>query len=268
MVISINRIMNIMTFEQFVNKKVWVIIPTYEREKVFKKCIEYIDKNFPKDYLGGVIVVIQSDYEDLPEFDGLHFVKHEPGLPLGIKQRNFGYEEFKNKIDDEDFLLFIDDDVLYDDGEMDIKEVIRLYDEEMENPGVISFNKDINSDKKNSYETAQVGWTNLGMFLKKKVFEDIGMFGNNPKMDDAELFCRSLRKGYKNYSINFINGTHKDTRMEGGLNVGKDNDDREKEFEEGKDLINKEYPFCKWRTSINWFSVDEVELQKQINQYK
>lgn len=180
----------------------WFLIISYNRPEMLLKCVDSIISNCNAK-IGVALIGTSVKVSELLKEKGVLVSCVNKGYPA--EKRKEIYEKLEHLIDDEDFLIFCDDDVEYNETLRKIDQVSEFYDKNCD-CGCIQFMA--NRLGSYAFKKIDIGFSGGGIFVRKSVYESFGGHGKD-YLDDVELFLRSYLAGYENYRCGFIYAKHK-----------------------------------------------------------
>jgi len=175
------------------------IIPTFGRYNEVRNCISAIRANTPNEILGQIVVVdsntMRTKYPSYIKV--IHMNKVYPAVA-----RRTGANSLKF-VSDDDYLIFLDDDILIlDNFRAGISKILLCY--EKYDVGCLQ----LGMRKGKPWVKIKLGFTGGGILINKRKYFEIGGYGND-YLDDVELFLRSFISGYDNYRTGYVYSKHK-----------------------------------------------------------
>ena len=175
------------------------IIPTFARQKEIIECIGAIRANTPREILGQIVIVDSNDLR-IKYPDNIKVVYINKVYPAIA--RNTGANFLRN-VSDNDYFIFLDDDILIlDNFRTGINKILRCY--ERYNVGCLQ----LGLRKGKHWVKIKLGFTGGGILINKKKYFEIGGYGKD-YLDDVELFLRSYIYGYDNYRTGYVYSKHR-----------------------------------------------------------
>ena len=199
------------------DKKIIFAIPTlFNRPELVFECVQHLYNQCEKSNLEYKIVLVSNTKNEI--FDDWEtgddkVAKMTSNVPYGISS---AVNMVIDKITDEDYFVFIHDDMFIFDDEW-IEKFIEIYETEHLKSGVLGVRPHSHREKycipvKDNvhYKMDELLWTDGVMFMSTDIFSKVGKFDESYFGDREcqDFGYKVLDAGYKNYMI-YVNREHR-----------------------------------------------------------